>query len=272
MNRIKRHITSFTLVAFGLLLGLAAPLAWQAVSAVAQTQSNCREFAATGYRVCGRFMEYWSDHGGLVQQGYPISGEFVEVSDLNGKPYVVQYFERSVFELHPENKPPYDVLLTQLGTVRVHEKYPQGILWGNQAPAYEERTDPVGLVRSFYNAINRKEYQRAFGYLKLGSDMPEYNSFAAGYADTVSVNLTTGEPSSEGAAGSVYAGVPVVLVAAHTDGSLHKYWGCYVARRPNIGQGNQPPPSEWTIYSAFVKEGDLNADTQMLLAQGCAEQ
>ena len=217
-------------------------------------------------------MQYWSDHGGLAQQGYPISGEFPEISDLNGKPYLVQYFERSVFELHPENKPPYDVLLSQLGTVRAHEKYPQGVLWGDQAPRYEELTDPVGLIRSFYNAVNRKEYQRAYGYMQLGSEQPDYNTFAAGYADTVSVSLITGEPNMDAAAGSVYAGVPVVLTAAHTDGSLHKYWGCYVARRPNIGQGNEPPPKEWHIYSAFVKEGDLNADTQMLLAQGCAEQ
>ncbi|MFL5735444.1 MAG: alpha/beta fold hydrolase, partial [Chloroflexia bacterium] len=36
--------------------------------------------------------------------------------DLNGKPYTVQYFERAVFELHPENAAPYDVLLSQLGT------------------------------------------------------------------------------------------------------------------------------------------------------------
>jgi hypothetical protein len=271
MNKIKRHTISFALVAFGILLGLVAPLGWQAVSAVAQTPSGCREFAATGYRVCGRFMQYWSDHGGLVQQGYPISGEFVEVSDLNGKPYVVQYFERSVFELHPENRPPYDVLLSQFGTIRAREKYPHGILWGEQAPRYEVRADPVGLIMSFYNAINRKEYQRAYSYLRLGAEMPDYDTFAAGYAGTASVNLTTGEPTTEGAAGSVYSRVPVVLVAAHTDGSLHKFWGCYVARRPNIGEGDQPPPDEWTIYSAFVKEGDLNADTQMLLAQGCTE-
>ena len=272
MNRIKRHTASFTLVAFGILLGLAAPLGWQAVTSHAQTQGNCREFPETGYRVCGRFLEYWQQNGGLAQQGYPISGEFAEVSALNGRPYVVQYFERAVFELHPENQAPYDVLLTQLGTLQAREKYPQGILWGDQTPAYEERTDPVGLIRSFYNAVNRKEYQRAYGYMQLGSDMPDYNAFAAGYADTVSVSLTTGESRLGAAAGSVYADVPVVLVAVHTDGSLHKYSGCYVARRPNIGEGNQPPPKEWHIYSATVQEVALDADTQALLAQGCAPQ
>jgi hypothetical protein len=80
-------------------------------------------FEPTGKRVGGKFLEYWQAHGGLVQNGYPISEEFEEVSELDGKPYRVQYFERAVFEYHPELQPPYDVLLSQLGTFRFHSKY-----------------------------------------------------------------------------------------------------------------------------------------------------
>ena len=47
---------------------------------------------------------------------YPTSSE---VSDLDGKLYKVQYFERAVMEYHPENQPPYNVLLSQLGTFRL---------------------------------------------------------------------------------------------------------------------------------------------------------
>ncbi|MBF6611718.1 MAG: hypothetical protein IVW55_01150 [Chloroflexi bacterium] len=89
-------------------------------------QAGCQVFKETGKSVCGKFLTYWQQHGGLAQQGYPISGEFTEVSDLNGQPYTVQYFERAVFEMHPENQPPYDVLLSQLGTFRFHAKYPGG--------------------------------------------------------------------------------------------------------------------------------------------------
>ena len=35
----------------------------------------------------------------------------------------MQYFERAVFEKHPENQPPYDVLLSQLGTFQYKQKY-----------------------------------------------------------------------------------------------------------------------------------------------------
>lgn len=84
---------------------------------------NPRKFSETGKTLGGRFREYWEKNGGLAQQGYPISDEFVEKSDLNGKEYLVQYFERAVMEYHPENQAPYDVLLSQLGTFQYKAKY-----------------------------------------------------------------------------------------------------------------------------------------------------
>src|SRR5689334_14843727 len=76
--------------------------------------------------VSGRFLEYWDTHGGLGQQGYPISSEMRETSDTDGTTYTVQYFERAVFELHPENKQPNEVLLSLLGVFLYNQKYPQG--------------------------------------------------------------------------------------------------------------------------------------------------
>lgn len=92
-------------------------------------QGNCRTFSETGKTVCGRFLQYWQQNGGLAQQGYPISPEFVETSTLNNQPYTVQYFERAVFEMHPENKPPYDVLLSQLGTFQARARYGNPPAW-----------------------------------------------------------------------------------------------------------------------------------------------
>src|SRR5262245_48094305 len=93
-------------------------------SVVAQPNPGCRIFSETRQAVCGAFLDYWEKHGGLAQQGYPISDEFTDTSDLNGNPYTVQYFERAVFERHPEHLPPYDVLLSQLGTLRYKAKNP----------------------------------------------------------------------------------------------------------------------------------------------------
>jgi hypothetical protein len=90
-------------------------------------QSDCHTFPETGKPVCGKFLAYWQEHGGLQQQGFPISEPFQERSDVDGKTYTVQYFERSVLELHPENQPPHDVLLSLLGSLYFAQKYPDGV-------------------------------------------------------------------------------------------------------------------------------------------------
>lgn len=110
-----------TAAALALVLGLLP-----SGRAVAQRQADCQTFPETGKAACGKFLEYWRTHGGLQQQGYPISQQMQEKSDTDGKVYTVQYFERAVFELHPEQRPPYDVLLSLLGSMRYKEKYPNG--------------------------------------------------------------------------------------------------------------------------------------------------
>jgi branched-chain amino acid transport system substrate-binding protein len=85
---------------------------------------NAMTFKETGKALGGKFRKYWETHGGLAQQGFPITNEFTELSILDGKPYTVQYFERAVFELHPENAgTEFEVLLTQLGTYQHKRKH-----------------------------------------------------------------------------------------------------------------------------------------------------
>jgi hypothetical protein len=106
---------STLLLTTGILLSIAISFTWRDFTSLAQTSGGCQTFPQTGHKVCSKFLDYWQKHGSLTQQGYPISEEFVETSALNGKPYTVQYFERAVFELHPENQPPKDVLHSLLG-------------------------------------------------------------------------------------------------------------------------------------------------------------
>jgi hypothetical protein len=100
-----------------------------------EAQEGSRLFTETGKMVKGRFLSYWEANGGLPRQGYPISEEIREVSDTDGKTYTVQYFERAVFELHPDNAEPHDVLLSLLGASLYGQKYPGGTT--NQAPSPE---------------------------------------------------------------------------------------------------------------------------------------
>lgn len=116
-----------------------------APGATPNNDAGSRLFPETGHRLGGTFYEYWRTHGALAQQGYPISDEFTETSDLDGKTYKVQYFQRAVFEYHPENQPPYNVLLSQLGTFRYRAKYSANLAQlsgsGNQVSA------PVSLKK-----------------------------------------------------------------------------------------------------------------------------
>ena len=73
-------------------------------------------FTQTGHNLGGTFRQYWLANGGLAVFGYPTSEAFTETSPTDGKPYLVQYFERNRFEYHPENAgTQYEVLLGLLG-------------------------------------------------------------------------------------------------------------------------------------------------------------
>ncbi len=78
---------------------------------------NIGYFPETGHNLSGVFKLYWETHGAIAVQGYPISEPLQERSLANGMTYLVQYFERSRMELHPENRgTAYEVLLGTLGT------------------------------------------------------------------------------------------------------------------------------------------------------------
>jgi hypothetical protein len=112
-----------------------------------QSGPNPMYFPETGKWLGGRFLEYWQAHGSLAQQGMPVSDEFLERSDIDGKTYTVQYFERAVFEYHPENVRPYDVLLSLLGVSRLNsalvQEYEGYSGWICHPPQLHEYSDCV---------------------------------------------------------------------------------------------------------------------------------
>lgn len=115
----------------------------------ANTAAGSVFYSETGHRLGGRFLAYWQSHGGLAQQGFPISDEFQEKSSLDGKTYIVQYFERAVFEYHPENAgTAYEVLLSQLGKFRYDAKYS-----GGNPPPSGGNPPPSGGVQTACGAL-----------------------------------------------------------------------------------------------------------------------
>ncbi|HBY45322.1 MAG TPA: hypothetical protein DEU95_06370 [Chloroflexi bacterium] len=75
-----------------------------------------REFPEAGHGIGGGFLWFWEHNGGLPIFGFPLTDEIAEDGQT------VQYFERAVFEYHPENDEPYRVLLRRLGAEALARK------------------------------------------------------------------------------------------------------------------------------------------------------
>jgi hypothetical protein len=87
---------------------------WESFPRVDGAPANCVFFRETGHSLCPPFRAYWEQNGGLMRFGYPIS-EPVAERNADGFAGTFQWFERRRMEIHPENQPPYGILLGLLG-------------------------------------------------------------------------------------------------------------------------------------------------------------
>ena len=130
----------------------------------------------------------------------------------------------------------------------------------------DDRSTPLAVVASLYNALNRQEYLRAWSYFGAGA-VADYPSFRHGYQDTAVIDVAYGAVQSEGAAGTIYSTVPLALAAHQTDGSVAFYAGCYTLAqvqpavqelppfRPiEIREGHLPPAKSLDVPSDACKD------------------
>jgi hypothetical protein len=68
-------------------------------------------FNETGHSVREPFLAYFHESGGLAAHGYPITNEFIDPTTQR----LVQFFEKTRLEWHPENAAPDRVRLGRLG-------------------------------------------------------------------------------------------------------------------------------------------------------------
>jgi len=123
-----------------------------------------------------------------------------------------------------------------------------------EEPYFDDRSTPDALVRSLYNAINRHEYSRAYGYF---SEPPakDLDTYAKGFEDMASVKVLEGSASSEGAAGSTYFSLPVAVEATAKDGKKQVFGGCYTLRLSD-------PTIQTTPFTPLhIEKGDLKPAT-----------
>lgn len=136
-------------------------------------------------------------------------------------------------------------------------------------PGYhDDRSDAAALVTSLYNAIDRKEYARAWDYFGDAKPAADFQAFAQGYATTERVEVVTGAAGEEGAAGSVYFQLPVAIRAHRADGTAEVFAGCYVVREVNPAI-QEPPFRPLQIDSGSLKP--VTADLADALPSRCED-
>src|SRR5688572_13904829 len=91
----------------------------------------------------------------------------------------------------------------------------------------DDRSSAVSVLESYVNALNRKEYARAYSYWEENGEVEPFEDFQAGCAETEAVTLETGALSGEGAAGNLFYTLPVTLHATRSDGNTQTFVGCY---------------------------------------------
>jgi hypothetical protein len=138
----------------------------------------------------------------------------------------------------------------------------------DQPDYLDDRSTAAAVIQSFYNAISRQEYARAWSYYQDGQGVPKFDAFQQGYAKTQSVDVTVGDTSEEGAAGSTFYTVPVSLDATDVDGKHSYFAGCYTLRLAQPAIQAEPPFHPLHIVEGHLKkakgagEGYLPDDCQ----------
>ncbi len=101
---------------------------------------------------------------------------------------------------------------------------------GNTQPDYlDDRSTATGLIDSYFNAINRHEYLRAYSYWRdPAASNGTFEDFQSGYETTTHVAITFGQIGGDAGAGQMYFSVPVILTAQTSDDHTQSYAACYI--------------------------------------------
>ena len=134
----------------------------------------------------------------------------------------------------------------------------------------DDRSTPTGLIQSYFNAINRKEYLRAYSYWRKPADwVGPFETFQQGYQNTVSVSLTLGQIGGDADAERQAYSVPVLLKSTTTDGKTQTFAACYVMRLFQPATQGAPPFKPLSLEKAHAQPVENNA-TAAALANACS--
>ena len=125
---------------------------------------------------------------------------------------------------------------------------------GTDEESTHDAQDAVEVIHEYYRAIAERDFDRAYrAWGSAGPPEQTRESFEAGFADTKSAEVRTGEPSRvEPAAGSRYVQVPVTIVSTTTSGAVQRFEGTYTLRR-SVVDGAPPSDRTWHLHRASIR-------------------
>jgi hypothetical protein len=133
----------------------------------------------------------------------------------------------------------------------------------------DNRSGPLETLQSLFNALNRREYARAYDYYENQAALGSFAAYQQGYAATQSIQWAWGSVQSEGGAGQLYWSVPVTLKDKNTSGS-QTFVGCYKLHLSQPGIQSAPPYHPLGIISASLGAVANSADTHALMVTACS--
>ena len=134
----------------------------------------------------------------------------------------------------------------------------------------DDRSTPSQVIVSFYNAIDRREYARAYGYwMDPSTSLGSFTSFVDGYANTASVDLVFGQITGSPGAGQMYYTVPVILKTTASDGTHANFAACYVVHLAQPANFTAPPFEPMGIDRGQASPSGLNVNDSVALTTAC---
>ena len=134
----------------------------------------------------------------------------------------------------------------------------------------DDRSTPSQVIVSFYNAINRREYLRAYNYwADPATSLGSFTSWANGYSDTASVDLVFGPITGDPGMSQVYYTIPVILKVTANNNTHANYVACYIVHETNPSVYGAPPISPMSIDRGQAQASDINASDASVLATAC---
>jgi hypothetical protein len=106
----------------------------------------------------------------------------------------------------------------------------------------QDASNPQGVIIDYYNAINSRDYTRAYGMWWAAPQ--DYTTFANGFATTSHVEPYVGELQLA-RIGGTDGRIPAVLLSLMTDGTTNTYAGCIAL--------HQAPGGAWAISDGLLQ-------------------